>query len=478
MKDKRMSFDAKSMRNLLTAMKKLWASMASYCYNACDAFVKRSMDFIAYTFEQIQSNNKLLLKITYFALPMVVLLLISWLVIRQTYFIVPVGSSAVVTRMGAYQREAEEGLNFRLPIFDKYYVVETGNLMEETFGFLQVTPPVNNPELTPAEKLVQDNYEAQLLQAEKQSSSVFAEKTDILDALGKKQRLPNDYLRRKYAPKETVPPQGAVNWVQQKEQELNTAKKSSESLLNGRVPINRETTLITGDLNIVHLTWTLQYKIANARNYLFNSQDVQQNIKDIGKTMMNEVIGSSLLKDIMTTERAAIERKAKEKIQALFDAYALGIQVNQVIILDAIPVQEVLFAFNEVNKAAQDMEKSVYEAEREYENLIPESLGEAKRIEADAQAYATKLVNEAIGEAQRFNVILTEYEKAPKVTEDRLYIETVENILKKTPTTIIDAKVRGVVPIYTGKNNTATNDKNIVMPSGVKIPAVAQTTPP
>ncbi len=353
--------------------------------------------------------------------------------------IVPVGDSAVVTRFGRYSRELESGWHFYIPIIEKSYLVNSMNLMEETFGFIQPYTPPPQMGLNAQDDFVQQ-YEQTVSQAESDTGAVFSERGHVFDALGMKQRLPGDYLKRTHFPPG------------------EQAAAQAPSIETGYIPkeifVPSELKVITGGLNMIHLTWVLQYRIKDSKNYLFNSRDVSFNIRDISQAMMSETIGDWAFTDVLGAQRDQIEAEAKKKIQFWFDLYEIGIEAFQVIILNALPTPEVVSAFNEVNKANQDSERIVYSAEMEYLNIIPEAKGEAKRIVADAQAYAIKILNEAEGQAIRFDRIVKEYEKNKQVTRDRLYIDAMEALFEQTPNTIVDESVKGILPIF-GLNGSA-----------------------
>lgn len=446
---------------------KILGAIASYCYSACDYFVMTVVNFsggVIDAFHEAATSprQKRIAKITIITLSSLIGIFLIAIILVECFIIVPIGNSAVITRFGKYDREVEAGLRLRVPFIEKFFIVNSENLMEETFGFIQVKPPIKDSEITDEERRIQDNYETELKKSEQDSVGVFSSAGNVLDALGKKQRLTYDYIRSKYTDNDkslhTI-----MRMLNRNKYEVKHVKAIGVSL-SGRIPLEEESRLITGDLNIIHLTWTLQYKINDSKNYLFNSRDVQRNVRDIGKAVMSSVIGASLYKKIISTDRQAIESEVTSKIQKVVDQYKLGIKITQVIILDAIPVKEVISAFNEVNRAAQDMEKDIYNAEREYSAAIPQSYGEAQNIIANAEAKAIQIVNQATGEAGWFDRIVDEYQKAPDITKDRLYLEAMASVFDQTPNAIVDKNVQGVLPIILGSGLSQLKN-NIGMPA-------------
>ena len=362
-------------------------------------------------------------------------------------FIVPVGSSAVITRFGKYAREVTSGLNIIIPIAERYYIVPTGNLMEEAFGFIQGPQQLKKELFNSQQNYVTTQYERNILQSEIDAESPFSEKGGFLQEMNRRQRLTHDYIRKTYAPPQDQSKQGIQSRIQRKEKAIVQAIKSNVSL-DGKVPVPSEMLFLTGDLGLIQIQWTLQYQIQNARKYLFNSRDTEANIRDIAMAKMKEVVAQTLFNEVMTTGRLAVEQKVLLETQKMLDLYNVGIKLTQVIILDALPTTEVIFAFNEVNRANQDLERFRFQGELEYMKRIPKAYGEAEKIKLEAQAYAIKIVNQAEGETGRFTLIKNEYEKAPQITEDRLYIGTMQEILRQTPTIILDKDAKGILPLF------------------------------
>ncbi|WP_367607530.1 FtsH protease activity modulator HflK [Legionella sp. W05-934-2] len=430
---------------------RIWTTVSKYCYDSADYIVRNLIEsygrflnrFRAYREKHSRSYFlRLFRHFTYIFLTVMILVII----LLNYLFIVPVGSSAIITRFGQFNREVESGLNFVFPVIERYYIVNTGNLFEETFGFKQGQPVAKRLQLDPQEQFAAQEYEASVLQAELDANTAFSEKGDFFSEMNRRQRLTHDYIRRNLAPPVEPSNQEIIQRLQQKEQTLEELRAQQISV-DGKIPVENEMKFLTGDLNLVLLQWTLQYHISNGSQYLFNSRDVQKNVHDFAQAMMNEVIGELSFNEIVTSGRKEIEKQVLTRTQALIDRLQLGVRIDQVIILNALPPKQVVFAFNEVNKAAQDLERFTYEGEYKYMTRIPKAKGTAKRIISEAEAYATKVVNQAMGQTGRFSLILKEYQVAPTITQDRMYLDSIEQVIKDTPLIILDDKANGIFPL-------------------------------
>lgn len=216
-----------------------------------------------------------------------------------------------------------------------------------------------------------------------------------------------------------------------------------------------ESLMLTGDLNVADVEWVVQYKISDPYKYLFQAKSPIKNIRDISESIMRRVVGDRLVTDVLTTGRAEIGSSAIKLMQEVLDKYDMGINVVTVKLQDVNPPDRVKPSFNEVNEAKQEQEKLINQAEKTYNKVIPEAKGKAEKLISEAEGYATSLVNRADGDAQKFTAILKEYRKAPAITRKRLYIETMERLFSRfDDITIVDEKVKGLLPIYQrGKTN-------------------------
>jgi len=212
---------------------------------------------------------------------------------------------------------------------------------------------------------------------------------------------------------------------------------------------SEESLMLTGDLNVANVEWIVQFRISDPWKFLFHARDVQKNIRDVSMSIMRRVVGDRLVGEILTTGRVEIADEAKKLTQEVLDKYDMGITVAAIVLQDVTPPESVKIAFNDVNAAKQEQEKSINVAERGYNNVIPEAKGKAEQVVADAGAHAVMLINRAKGDASNFNARLVEYRRAPEVTRRRLYIEAMEDIYSNLDRlVIVDSKVRGVLPLY------------------------------
>ena len=168
---------------------------------------------------------------------------------------------------------------------------------------------------------------------------------------------------------------------------------------------------------------------------------------------MRRVVGDRLVNDVLTVGRTEIAMEAKELTQQVLDSYDMGIKVVSIKLQDVNPPEPVKPSFNKVNEAKQEQEKAINQAEKYYNKIIPEARGKAEQKIAEAEGFAEAILNRAKGDAERFQSMLVSYKKAPQVTKDRMYIETVEKLLKRLDTiTVIDPEVEGLLPVYNNAN--------------------------
>ncbi len=209
-----------------------------------------------------------------------------------------------------------------------------------------------------------------------------------------------------------------------------------------------EAVMLTGDLNVVDAEWIVQYKIKDPYNFLFKMRDPDTTFRAMTEAVVRRVVGDSSVDEIITVGRARLAADAKDLLQALCDAYEIGIEVNQLIFQDVNPPESVKPSFNDVNEALQEKERKINEAWSEYNQEIPKAKGVAAQAIQAAEGYATERVNNAQGDAQRFTAIYREYARAPVVTRKRLYIETLNEILPKIQRKIIvDQGLRNILPL-------------------------------
>ena len=215
----------------------------------------------------------------------------------------------------------------------------------------------------------------------------------------------------------------------------------------GVADVPEESLMLTGDENIVNIDFSVFWVIKDAGNFLFKIQDPATTVKATAETAMREVIAKSKLQSILTEGRSKIEIETQEIAQSLLDEYESGIQITQVQTQKADPPDEVIDAFRDVQAARADMERAKNEAEAYQNDVIPRARGDAAKILQEAEAYKKQVVAAAEGEASRFLAIYTEYAKAKEVTQERMYLETMEKVLADIDKVIIDKNAgSGVIP--------------------------------
>ncbi|MFQ5767175.1 MAG: FtsH protease activity modulator HflK, partial [Acidobacteriota bacterium] len=185
-----------------------------------------------------------------------------------------------------------------------------------------------------------------------------------------------------------------------------------------------ESLMLTGDENVAVVEWTVQYRIVDPKAYLFKVRDVRETFRYMSQAVMREMVGDRTINEVLTVGRPELALAVQVRLQDLCDQYETGLRVEQVILQDVTPPDPVKPSFNEVNQAQQQKETLINQARAEYNRAIPESQGVAKQTVQQAEGYALDRVNRAEGNANRFISILEEYRKAPQVTRQRLYLET------------------------------------------------------
>ncbi len=221
------------------------------------------------------------------------------------------------------------------------------------------------------------------------------------------------------------------------EKQINIGGKGTRSTPQGL--------MLTGDQNIVNVQFSVLYRVSNPTAYLFNVDSPDAMVQQVSESAIREIVGRRPAQDVFRDNRSVIAQNVRAIVQQTLDTYQAGIQVNAVSIEDASPPREVADAFDEVQRAEQDEDRFVEEANQYSNQKLGQARGEAAQVREDAAAYKNRIVQEADGEAQRFNSVLTEYQKAPEVTRDRLFLETMEEVLKSSKKVIMEGG-KDVVP--------------------------------
>jgi len=217
---------------------------------------------------------------------------------------------------------------------------------------------------------------------------------------------------------------------------------------------SKESSMLTGDLNVANVEWIVQYKVKDPYEFVFRVRNVRGTLRDISEAVMRKVVGDHSVTEVLTVGREPIQQQAKDEMQVLCNHYQMGIEILQLVLQDVNPPERVRESFNEVNQAIQERERAVNEAWAGYNSKVPEAEGKALQMVSSAEGYSLERVNNARGEVQRFLSIETEYRKAPAVTRARLYLENIDKVLPKAHRkVIIDDSIKGVLPLFGLTNN-------------------------
>jgi len=312
----------------------------------------------------------------------VILLIVA---LATSIYTVPTDSEGVVKRFGRYSRITLPGIHLKAPFWiESATAVPVTKIQKEEFGFRTLKAGVDSRYLR-----VED------IDAGRVSNSDLAR---LIRESGERVSGSTRYLA-----------------------------DAAKEILRG------EYIMLTGDLNIIDIEWIVQYKIKNARSYLFNVKEPGQTIRDASQAVMRLLIGNGSVDEAITIGRGANESAAREMLQKLLDDYETGIHIEVVKLQSSNPPMKVRPAFNEVNKALQQKQQKINEARKGYNEAVPKTEGEALKLVETAKGYAAERVNMALGDVAKFNKIYEEYKKAPDITKQRLYLETMAKVLPTIP---------------------------------------------
>ena len=211
----------------------------------------------------------------------------------------------------------------------------------------------------------------------------------------------------------------------------------------GTRPTATENLMLTGDENIVDIEYAVLWQIKDVFKYAFDVRNQEQNVRDGAEAAMREIIGKSNLQFAQTEGRSRIEQDSKDLLQRMLDEYGLGVRVSQIQLLRVDPPQEVIAAFRDVQAARADKEKSINEANTYRNQVLPRAKGEAESIIQRGEAYKAQIVARASGDAQRFTQVYDQYAKAKDITTERLYLDTMEEVLANVNKVLVDKSATG-----------------------------------
>ena len=217
---------------------------------------------------------------------------------------------------------------------------------------------------------------------------------------------------------------------------LEVGYRSSSVAGGGKTKVPKEALMLTEDENIIDLQFAVQYNLKNAKDYLFNNRSTDDAVMSAAETAIREVVGKNKLDDLLQKGLA----DTSERMQTILDSYKSGVKIISVSLQSAQPPEQVQEAFEDVNRANQDNQRQVNEGQAYANDIIPKARGTASRLLAEAAGYKLKVESEARGNASRFDQILAQYNNAPEVTRQRLYLDAQEQIMSSVSKVIVDQK--------------------------------------
>ena len=198
--------------------------------------------------------------------------------------------------------------------------------------------------------------------------------------------------------------------------------------------------MLTEDENIVELPLTVQYNISDVKSFVLNVKEPEASLRQATDSALRHVVGSSKLDEVVSTGRLKIGDEVKFRLQTYLDNYGTGIRVRKINIQEAKPPTQVKAAYDDVIEAREDRERLINEAQTYSNGIIPEARGQAQRMIEESNGYLAKVVAEAEGESQRFESLLAEYKKAPEVTRQRLYLDTIQEVMSNSSKVLVDVE--------------------------------------
>jgi membrane protease subunit HflK len=244
---------------------------------------------------------------------------------------------------------------------------------------------------------------------------------------------------------ETTPPgfRWRLPWPVQSSELVNVLQvQRAEVGVRGRPERLKEALMLTDDENIVDIQFEVQYRIKDdgATDYLFNTRNPTAAVMQSAESAMREVIGRKTMDAVLYESRQQIAIEVRERMQQMMDRYATGILITTIAIQNAQPPEQVQAAFDDAVKAGQDRERQINEGQAYANDVVPRARGLASRLMQESEGYRTRVIESAQGDASRFRQVLTEYQKAPAVTRDRLYIETMQQVFNNTTKVMVDSR--------------------------------------
>lgn len=220
--------------------------------------------------------------------------------------------------------------------------------------------------------------------------------------------------------------------------QVRTVEVGYRSNVRNKQP--KESLMLTDDENIIDIQFAVQYKLKNASDWVFNNRDQDEMVRQVAETAIREVVGKSKMDFVLYEGREKVAFDASQLMQQITDRYRAGVQITNVTMQGVQPPEQVQAAFDDAVKAGQDRERQKNEGQAYANDVIPRARGAASRLMQEAEAYRSRVVANAQGDAARFRQVLVEYQKAPVVTRDRMYLETMQQIFSNTTKVLVDSK--------------------------------------
>ena len=244
----------------------------------------------------------------------------------------------------------------------------------------------------------------------------------------------------------------------------------------GRQALPEESLMLTGDENIVDINFSVFWVIKDAQAYLFNVRNPEATVKSAAEAAIREVVGRTPIASVLAEGRRQVETDTETLLQSILDSYSAGLQVTQVQLQKVDPPQPVIEAYRDVQKARADQERLKNEAEAYQNTIVPAARGDAEQKIQNAEAYRQEIIARSQGDAQRFLSVLAAYQVNKDVTTERLYLETMEDVLKNANKVLIDKSVEGVVPYLPLPALTGKQPTSLLPPPGT--PGVSSAPQP
>jgi membrane protease subunit HflK len=259
-----------------------------------------------------------------------------------------------------------------------------------------------------------------------------------------------------------------------------------------RNKVLKEALMLTDDENIINIQFAVQYILKDPEKYVFETRDPEESVMQVAETAIREIVGKSRMDFVLYEGREQIAVRAAELMQEMLDRYGTGIQISKVTMQNAQPPEQVQAAFDDAVKAGQDRERQKNEGQAYANDVIPRARGTAARLLQEADGYRQRLIATAEGDADRFRQLYVEYAKAPEVTRNRLYLETMQQIYTHTTKVMIDAKGQGnflylpfdklmqaagaAAPFAAGTADAMAAGRSSSLPPGESVPPQADST--